>query len=624
MRAKTITLTFLFCIEVALAYDIDEKWKKEGDALNSKYGSTGATTDLNTVPGYKGTDVPETQYYDKGEGYVNAAIEDAKKNETASYINTASAQRPKIKIDPKKDPLFKRVDAIEEKAHSLSESYQGCQKLPVGSDDITKYEKKSCFEYGRREQIAFSCDRQLLVSCRNSNAGETLPFNSNDFTITGPAFAMKERGTNIYFGSETNDRRGGCSNYTNTITFDVKSVDDIVEFRIESFMYDDRITLSLNGKTIFEEPPGGCERGQIFTKPGLDLKPYLKAGINSLTVVNLVAGTGRAWINLRASRKSRCDAVESYLYACENGKNYQEAVLASSNCIEGAETRNIKGTLFTKECWRFNDNFTQWEAPVYTKDPLCDELVQKGCGVLSNHCIESDPSYCKKREITYSCPYQESARFVDLCGDQLVCPDGKCTKEYQEYQPATEDFKKAATALEVAKMLSKELEPEKLSVFKGAYKECKESNLGFKNCCKDKGWGLALGITECNSDEKELGLAKESGRNHYIGSYKTGTAIDRRTYQSHCVYPSKLAKIIVEQGKQQLKKGFGETRSPDCSGLTLSELENLNFDQINFSEFYSDIQSKIDSYQEPDSNQAVAKFKETIEKKLKSLSKDKS
>ncbi|MBF0206926.1 MAG: conjugal transfer protein TraN [Oligoflexia bacterium] len=627
MRAIKILLVFIMgnilLMKNVMSDNITNIGKEYADSLNSKYGGIGADTDPNTVPGYKGTDVPESKYYESRANFENLAKDDAQNNETNIYVRDASTKRPPVKIDPTKDPLFKRYDEITEKSHSLSETYQGCKKLPVGTAEVTKYDKKSCFEYGRRDQITFYCDRKLEINCRNNNAGTYVPFGADAFNVSGPAWAKRDRGTNIHFGADTNDRRGNCTQFTNTITFSLRSLEEVIEFRIENFVFDDWITISLNGNTVYSEPFTRCERGQVFSKPGFDLKPYLRPGNNVITVVNTVSGGGRAWINLKAIKKIICDQRENFVYSCEGQRNHRNATLASSSCIEGAGTRNISGTSVVRDCWRWRERFTELALPVYTKDPLCTELVQKGCGFISNNCVDEDPggdpSYCKKRELSYSCPYLEAARFVEICGDQLVCPDGECTKEYQKYDPSTEDLKKAVTAMEVAKILSTELNRDKLSVFKGANKECKQHMLGFKNCCKDSGWGMSIGISDCSSDEKELGMAREAGRAHYIGSYKTGNVLNRRTYQAYCIYPSKLARIIIEQGKSQLSKGFGEVKSPDCSGFTLTELETLDFDKINFSEFYNDAMSKVSNDNTPGVDQSVAKFKTTIEHKLKEL-----
>jgi conjugal transfer mating pair stabilization protein TraN len=61
---------------------------------------------------------------------------------------------------------------------------------------------------------------------------------------------------------------------------------------------------------------------------------------------------------------------------------------------------------------------------------------------------------------------------------------------------------------ETAGQLVKEITTDKLSNFKGAGRKYKDAALGFPNCCKDSGWGMDIGLAQCTSDEKELGIAK--------------------------------------------------------------------------------------------------------------------
>lgn len=48
------------------------------------------------------------------------------------------------------------------------------------------------------------------------------------------------------------------------------------------------------------------------------------------------------------------------------------------------------------------------------------------------------------------------------------------------------------------------------------------------------------------------------------------------------------------QGRnQQLGIGFGSAENPDCRGLLFDEFGRINFDTIDFSEFYGDLNQQI-------------------------------
>ena len=46
------------------------------------------------------------------------------------------------------------------------------------------------------------------------------------------------------------------------------------------------------------------------------------------------------------------------------------------------------------------------------------------------------------------------------------------------------------------------------------------------------------------------------------------------------------------QGRGQLGLSFGKAKSPDCRGLSPEELQRINFERIDYSDYYNDIQAK--------------------------------
>jgi conjugal transfer mating pair stabilization protein TraN len=54
-----------------------------------------------------------------------------------------------------------------------------------------------------------------------------------------------------------------------------------------------------------------------------------------------------------------------------------------------------------------------------------------------------------------------------------------------------------------------------------------------------------------------------------------------------------LGRIINEQGRPQIGKGWGSAETPDCSGFTLEQLKQLKFDQMDLSEFISTVKTNV-------------------------------
>lgn len=126
--------------------------------------------------------------------------------------------------------------------------------------------------------------------------------------------------------------------------------------------------------------------------------------------------------------------------------------------------------------------------------------------------------------------------------------------------------------------------------------------LGGGCCQRDNGSGLgALFGGQCKEDERLLAkYRKESAdRSHYVGEYcskylKLGFAkICIQKKKTYCVFNSKLARIIHEQGRPQINIAWGGAKAPNCKGFTPEEFQKIDFSKLDLSEFYGDLESKI-------------------------------
>ena len=135
-----------------------------------------------------------------------------------------------------------------------------------------------------------------------------------------------------------------------------------------------------------------------------------------------------------------------------------------------------------------------------------------------------------------------------------------------------------------------------IKVFSGMTKRCRSSGIEtiFTNCCSMSGWFTSW----CKTEEKELKKRKSSRTCHEIGEYCSKkinlgfTKICVQKKKSYCCFSSKLARILQEQGRPMVPKGWGSPESPDCSGFLPEELSKIDFSRIDFSEYLSDIQKQ--------------------------------
>lgn len=103
-------------------------------------------------------------------------------------------------------------------------------------------------------------------------------------------------------------------------------------------------------------------------------------------------------------------------------------------------------------------------------------------------------------------------------------------------------------------------------------------------------------LAECSDAEKEVALKRDQRLCVPLGDYCSSCirifgrcvrCVEKT--QSFCCFNSRLARIVNEQGRAQIGKGWGSAQSPDCSGFTPDQLQSLDFAAMDLSEFYAEI-----------------------------------
>lgn len=105
---------------------------------------------------------------------------------------------------------------------------------------------------------------------------------------------------------------------------------------------------------------------------------------------------------------------------------------------------------------------------------------------------------------------------------------------------------------------------------------------------------IIIDMMECSEDEQKTALKRGQNLCHFVGSYCASKALNAcvTKKEGHCCFNSRLARIINEQGRAQIGKGWGSGESPDCSGFTLAQIEALDFAAMDLAEFFGEIQAK--------------------------------
>ncbi|MEZ8948695.1 type-F conjugative transfer system mating-pair stabilization protein TraN [Vibrio sp. 10N.222.51.E8] len=255
--------------------------------------------------------------------------------------------------------------------------------------------------------------------------------------------------------------------------------------------------------------------------------------------------------------------------------------ITRQQCIEGRATRTINGIPTTLDCWKYRVDHQ------CTRPNTCN-VLPADCTTTSTHCSLQKNGVCIEEKVNKSCPQRRCSATQLICGEESFCLDGDC---FEAMATTSNRFNESTSALAALAEAADGLGDPPM-IFTGKGMKCTDAALGFADCCKDGGWGTSIGVTQCNDEEKALGQAKEQGLTIALGSYCAEKVLGAciRKKKTYCVFDSKLARIIQEQGsKGQLGISLGTAKTPICGALTPEQLQNIDFERLDFSDFYDDM-----------------------------------
>lgn len=148
-------------------------------------------------------------------------------------------------------------------------------------------------------------------------------------------------------------------------------------------------------------------------------------------------------------------------------------------------------------------------------------------------------------------------------------------------------------------------------IFSGQAYFCKPAGLqtGGTNCCQStKDW---FGLGSCDASEQKLAQLRSDYECNEVGTYcsESFLGICLQTMQSWCCFGGELAELVQVQvkggnwssvgfpsggGPGEVQPwvagtGFGSPDSPNCSGFTPTQFQNIDFSQVNLKPFYANI-----------------------------------
>ena len=280
---------------------------------------------------------------------------------------------------------------------------------------------------------------------------------------------------------------------------------------------------------------------------------------------------------------------------------------------EGYETRNINGLDVTRAWWLRDRNYDCTDPSLeetcgpFEGNPVCTQTDHEQC------LVTAPDGTCIQTEYAYDCDVDPT--FEANCAAINVCVGSNCTGIDQD--PST-DFPKAAAWLNVLDEMSDDFGCSKTGdiidpdtgqvdlaacptdlttmlyfypdIFVGEMKWCTE---GLTNCCANPDNG------SCGQAARDLEVAKEANTEHFLETVCIqeflGVCTDLARY--YCTYKTKFARVLQEQAHLQTGVQFLEwwrTDNGACPGITIDQLELLDWDQIDLSEVFGDILDALD------------------------------
>ena len=591
--------------------------KAAGDAGQAAANQAGTNIDPSSFPGYQGSDVPERNYYSSGGGIEDQARQKLPEHQLGSELQRSAQSRPRFSFrsdDGQPGSILKREDAAATAGSALTASYSGCQSLS-SDNQAPSHEEASCSADAL--DLNPTCNRKRVARCQPPVGDLAMDFAS---ASTNAPWSYQKPELTIGDQNRVNGP-SGCAILTYTFSFDIAGQGEVEQFVLFATGMESWMEVQVNGVGAYYGPYGGnvlrienggvrydttkglgaCRDGWRTQSTNVNLKPYLRAGRNTITV-NILAGNAggygrhRGYVKIRATRYSDCsdDSLDTYSSSCSQDVSGTDCKLQSTVCVEGAETRIVEGRRAYRGCWAYKETYLCTNR---TKEASgCSQLRNRGCEQIRSTCVRSDAQgRCQQYRQDFKCPAGNPGQSsATICGNELYCPGGNCTEEYKAYQPSG-DLAQSATYLSMMQNLQDDFDPSNFTMFKGESRRCSEAQFGFSNCCKDSGWGQDVGLAQCDTTEIELGQAKQNGRTHYVGSHTTGGPFDEKKWKTYCMFSSKLTRIIQQQGRLQMGMGWGSSKSPDCRALTPDEVSNLDWERMDLSEFYADAQAQAQS-----------------------------
>lgn len=291
--------------------------------------------------------------------------------------------------------------------------------------------------------------------------------------------------------------------------------------------------------------------------------------------------------------------------------------LVKTECVAGPETRSYHGKGFHRKCW--SERMTvvcPFDAP---ETNGCSALRKKGCQQMDERCIKTaTDGRCIKWTKRYRCPARSTETVSSGHGNIYNIDGGSLTGKSTHFN----DMAASLTQLQVLSEMQKEVKNitsthQTIHVFKGQCNRCKKNIMEniLYDCCAVQGLAMDLNLVDCNPEERQLSVMRGEGKCHYVGATHNQfmgmwTSSDTHVY---CCFPSPLIAHLQKEARKQLGKDFGLPTNPDCGGLSMAEIQRVDFSKMDLSPLFEDLLKKARTNKSiPDTSKAAERMAQKV------------
>lgn len=571
---------------------------------NQGTSSASGTDPSSVIPGYTPNPSQSSNYggVRGGDGGIaDKGQTSLSQNDAGQAVNDSSTKNPSPKIDPNADFIQNGKNAEANGGSIVDGTNANCSEKVVSKSVFENY---SCDRDVNQIQ---TCARTASIQVTGSKETYTTQFvmdarnssgnNEGDWWVrydfTAPDDGTLSSGSWVFQQPDSPDYHGGG------FTFSMQSLGQ-------------SITFDLNNSGAFSIASQHVSKGQVIS---MRLR-WNSSGHNDSYRDGLKKAlangkyVARITLPMTAERDTTSSKVV-WTESCPFDKS-QSTGSGGTQCVDPGGNRTItqNGRDYTQysNCWQYSDAYV---VPVNSTGN-CDQLINnRNCTLAGKSCSQTYGTACIHENDTYQCQTTYTSQGL-LCGGQYFCRSGDCSDTNGTGDNGFDMSISKLAGLASAGDDVKKGSQTDIRAFTGQPMSCRKAVAGFSNCCVDTGWGNSSGLANCNSEEMAIGKAKAKKVTVYVGEKcdhaVLGVCVQKS--QVYCVFGGKLSRIIQEQGRRdQLHVDFGSGDSPNCRGITVPELQSINFDLINFQDFYSDLMA---NQKIPDSSTMVQQAKQRI------------